>query len=70
MATADTTKKTAAASSPIAVVTVELVGISLLALLASISDDIGKLVVTIMAGVAILWCLTHTDFLSKIVSKT
>jgi hypothetical protein len=64
------TASKAAVDSPIAVVTVELVGISLLALLASVSDDIGKLVVTIMAGVAVLWCLTHTDYLSKIVSKT
>jgi hypothetical protein len=62
VATADT--------SPIAVVTVELVGVSLLALLASVSDEVGKLVVTIMVGVAILWALTHTSYLTKIVGKT
>ena len=64
------TAKKAAVNSPIAVVTVELVGISLLALLASVSDDIGKLIVTLMVGIAILWLITNTAFLSKIVSKT
>jgi hypothetical protein len=48
---------------------VELLGVSLLALIAGISDDVGRIVVIFMVGVAIVWGITHTSVLTTIAGK-
>jgi hypothetical protein len=43
----------------------ELIGIGLLALLAGVSDQMGRIVVIVMVGFLIGWLLLHTATLSK-----
>jgi hypothetical protein len=63
----------AAKSEPIhniiVTVAIELIGVGLLALLAGISDEIGRIIVIIMVGIAIVWALSHTSLLSDMTSK-
>lgn len=56
-------------TNPIAVVTVELIGVALLALLATVNDQVGKIIVIIMVGVAIAWGISHTGFLTTLTGK-
>lgn len=42
-----------------------LIGVGLLALLAGINDQVGKIVVILMVGFAIAWALANTDALSR-----
>lgn len=46
---------------------VELVGISLFAILAGMSDDVGKIMLILMWGFFLGWCLLHTAQLGTMV---
>lgn len=48
---------------------IQLLGVGLLALIAGISDDVGSIVVTIMAGIMLIWLMTHSTQLKAIVSR-
>lgn len=43
----------------------ELVGVGLLALLAGTNDNLGRVIIVIMAGWIVLWLLSHTGTLTK-----
>lgn len=43
----------------------ELVGVGLLALLAGTNDNLGRVIIIIMAGWIVLWLLSHTTTLTK-----
>jgi hypothetical protein len=43
----------------------ELIGVGLLALLAGTNDNLGRVIIVIMAGWIVLWALSHTGVLSK-----
>lgn len=43
----------------------ELVGVGLLALLAGTNDNLGRVIIVIMAGWIVLWLLSHTTTLTK-----
>lgn len=43
----------------------ELVGVGLLALLAGTNDNLGRVIIIIMAGWIVLWALSNTGMLSK-----
>lgn len=43
----------------------ELIGVGLLALLAGISDQMGKIVIIVMVGFLIGWLIVNTGTLSK-----
>jgi hypothetical protein len=65
-----TTKPAAQPGYDIVVVTAfELIGIGLLALLAGVSNQVGKLVVILMVGFLIVWGLSNTDVLQKFLGK-
>lgn len=49
--------------------TVELIGVSLLTLLAGVNKQVGSVVVIIMAGFMLLWLLDNSQSLSKWVGK-
>lgn len=46
---------------------VELVAVGLFAILAGMNDEAGKLLLVIMWGIVLLWMLTHTSQLAKMV---
>lgn len=48
---------------------VQLLGVGVLALLAGISDDVGHIIVVIMAGIMLMWMMTHTEQLKAIIGK-
>jgi len=48
---------------------VQLLGVGALALLAGVSDEVGKIIVVIMAGIMLIWLMTHTTQLKTIVGK-
>lgn len=45
---------------------VELIGIGLLALLASSNDQLGSIIVIFMAGILVLWLIMHTSQLKTL----
>lgn len=45
----------------------ELVGIALFAILAGMNDDMGKLMLVLMWGFILGWCLLHTQQLAGMV---
>jgi hypothetical protein len=45
---------------------VELIGVGLLALLASVNDQVGTIIVIFMVGILIGWMLLHTSQLKNI----
>jgi len=47
--------------------TFELIGIALLALLANASDRVGRILVIVMVGFGLVWALSNTAFLQKII---
>lgn len=47
-------------------VAVELIGVSILAILASLNDKLGKVIVVIMVGFAFAWALYHTSELQNV----
>lgn len=48
---------------------IQLLGVGTFALIAGISDEMGKIVVIIMAGLMLVWALTHVNLLSSLVGK-
>jgi len=54
-------------TSPVTTTFVELVGVGLFAILAGMSDDMGKIMLIIMWGCVLGWCLLHTSQLSSMV---
>jgi len=44
---------------------IELVGVGLLALLAGTNDNLGRIIIIIMAGWMLLWAMAHTGILTK-----
>jgi hypothetical protein len=48
--------------------TVELIGVTLMAVIAGMSNSAGKVMVAIMVGFLFLWLITNTQFLNAIVS--
>ena len=64
-------KPTASAGGSDIIVTtiIELLGIGLLALIAGISDQIGKIMVLIMSGILLIWMMTNSGLLTHIVGK-
>jgi hypothetical protein len=48
---------------------IELLGVGLLALIAGISDEVGNVMVVIMAGIMLIWLMTHSQQLQSIVGK-
>jgi hypothetical protein len=51
----------------VSVTLVELVGIALFAILAGMSDDMGKIVLIIMWGIVLGWALLHVSELKTLV---
>lgn len=47
----------------------ELIGVGLLALLAGVSDQMGKIVVIVMSGFLIAWLMANTGLLEKYLGK-
>lgn len=45
---------------------VELIGIGLLALLASVNDQVGNIIVIFMVGILLIWLMTHTSQLKSL----
>jgi hypothetical protein len=45
---------------------VELIGVGLLALLASANDQVGGVIVIFMVGILLIWLITHTAQLQKL----
>jgi hypothetical protein len=45
---------------------VELIGVGLLALLASSNEQLGSIVVIFMAGILLLWAISHTSQLKSL----
>jgi hypothetical protein len=50
-------------------VAVELIGVSLMTLLAGTSDQMGSIVIIVMVGFALAWTLANTGFLEKYLGK-
>lgn len=48
---------------------VELIGVSLMTLLAGTSDQMGNIVIVVMIGFALAWTLANTAFLEKYLGK-
>lgn len=46
---------------------IELLAVALLAILAGMSDDMGRLALVFMWGLVLLWMLTHTSQLGSMV---
>lgn len=66
MATAKTATKQIQSGADIVVTTAfELIGVGLLALIAGISNQVGKIVVILMVGFLIGWLLINSSTLSK-----
>jgi hypothetical protein len=48
---------------------VELIGLSLLAILAGMNKGLGRVAVVFMAGIALIWAMSHTGFLQKYIGQ-
>lgn len=48
---------------------VQLLGVGAFALIAGTSDEMGKIVVILMAGFMVVWAISHADLLKKLVGK-
>lgn len=48
---------------------VQFLGVGAFALIAGTSDEMGRIVVILMAGFMIVWALSHTDLLQRLVGK-
>lgn len=48
---------------------VQLLGVGTFALVAGISDEVGKVVVIIMAGLMIVWAFTHGNVLQRLAQQ-
>jgi hypothetical protein len=57
---------TQAAPDPLLTVSVEIVGVGLLALLAGASNDVGKLIVVFMAGLWAVFIVTNPAVIARI----
>jgi hypothetical protein len=51
----------------VSVTLIELVGVALFAILAGMSDDMGKIVLIIMWGIVLGWALLHVSELQTLV---
>jgi hypothetical protein len=60
----------APAANPLSMLFVEVVGVGVLAGIASIGPRIGKLVVIFMAGILVLWMVLHATTLAKMLPGT
>jgi hypothetical protein len=69
MAAATKPKGTSTGEDVIIKTIIELLGVGLLALVAGISDEFGNIMVVIMAGIMLIWLMTHAQELQKIVGK-
>jgi len=47
----------------------ELIGVALLALLASANEQLGKIVIILMVGFALIWAMANTGFLERWLGK-
>jgi hypothetical protein len=47
----------------------QLTGVSMFALIAGISDEVGSMMVVVMVGIAIYWAISHVGTLSTIAGK-
>lgn len=56
-------------SDIIATTAFELIGVGLMALLAGANDQLGSVIVVVMAGFLIIWLLSNTAFLQKYLGK-
>lgn len=50
-------------------VLIQLLGVGTFALIAGVSEEMGKIVVIIMAGIMIVWAFTHADLMKGLVNK-
>lgn len=48
---------------------VQLLGVGTFALIAGMSDDMGTIIVIIMAGFMVVWAFTHADILKNLMGK-
>jgi hypothetical protein len=55
----------AGTANPLSMVFVEVIGVGVLAGIASIGPRIGKLTVMFMVGILVLWMVTHATTLAK-----
>jgi hypothetical protein len=62
---ATTTKKQQPGYDIVVTTAIELVGVGLLALLAGTNDNLGRIIIIIMAGWMLLWAMAHTGMLTK-----
>lgn len=74
-ASPSSSQKPAAASgsdsaNPLSMVFVEVIGVGVLAGVASIGPRIGKILAIIMVGVLVLWFVTHATTLTKLIPGT
>jgi hypothetical protein len=53
----------------VATLSVEVGGVILFTVLAGMNDDLGTVIVVIMWGLFLGWCLTHTTQLSELVKN-
>lgn len=68
-----TTKKTTASSPPghdvFVTILGELIGVSILAVIADTNEEMGKVAVALMGGWLLIFLMTHDTFLKGIVNK-
>lgn len=64
-----TAAETSAGSELIATTAVQLLGVGIFAIIAGISDELGKVMVVIMAGILLGWLLLHTSQFAALVAK-
>jgi hypothetical protein len=46
-----------------------LIGVALLSLLAGVSDRVGRVIVILMVGFALVWAMANTAFMEKFLGK-
>jgi len=54
----------------IVTIATELIGVGLIAVIAGMSDAIGKIMVTLMVGFLLIWLMSNISQLQSIVGKT
>lgn len=64
-----TTTKAQPGNDIVVTVAVELIGVGLLALLAGANDQLGSVIVIVMVGFLVGWCLINVTKLQSIVGK-
>lgn len=53
----------------VATMLVEIMGVILFTIIAGMNDDLGSVLVVVMWGLFLLWCLSHTPQLAEMVAN-